>query len=316
MTHTTNQLAIKALENNDYDASLLLFKQAVEESRDIQSLNNLAYLYLSEGIRKEDGSWEDGEASAIKLLKECLTLTPASHFPYNMLGEAYLNLECWQEALDILEKSIALEPSTTSYHNAAAAAYHLQNIEKAANYYAMAAETSEYAKYMYAYCLIKLNQFQEATRVLEELTQEIDDYIGDVEIADLYMEMKQYHLAVSFFEKGWSSYAKDPVWVDRFIYALIQTGQNSKAQESIDEIIRENIRLIEEIRTDTDDDENWTEADREERIQELLAENSYFQKAILNISYGTIPPLHVQTSVLSECYWFGCARHGNPEYGD
>ena len=40
---TTNQLALEAIESNDYERALLLFQQAIRESRDVQSLHNLAF---------------------------------------------------------------------------------------------------------------------------------------------------------------------------------------------------------------------------------------------------------------------------------
>ncbi|MFC7680393.1 tetratricopeptide repeat protein [Paenibacillus sp. GCM10028914] len=318
MTITTNELAIEALENNDYDSSLHLFKQAVEESRNIQSLNNLAFLYISEGIRNEDRSWASGDLAAIELLRECISLNPISPFPYSLLGEAYLNLGRWQEATTVLEKAITFEsPSPIAYHNLATAAYGLHDIEKAALYYSKAAETEtdEYAKYAYAKCLIELNQIDEAGQVLDELINETEDYIGDVEIAELYLEMKQYENAVVFFEKGWDQYAKEPVWVDRFLYSLLQTGQHHKAEKFVQEVVNDNLKLIEEIHEDTGDDENWTLADRHERILEIHTENDHFRTLVGRLATGYVPSMYFQTAILSDCYWFGCARHGHPEYG-
>ncbi|WP_422659491.1 tetratricopeptide repeat protein [Paenibacillus sp. EC2-1] len=315
MNKTTNLRAIEALENNDYDSSLLLFKQAVEESRNIQSLNNLAFLYISEGIRNQEGFWECGDLPAIELLRECTSLHPSSHFPYSLIGEAYLNLEQWQEAVRALEKAVSFDPSSPiAYYNLAIAFYQLHDVEKAAFYFSKAADKSELAKYAYAKCLIDLNQFNEAGRILDALIHETDDYVGDVEIAELYVEMKQYGQAVVFFEKSWDEYAKEPVWVDRYIYSLLKMGQHHRIETSVQQITDDNLKLIEEIQMDTSEDEHWSLVDREERIRELVAENNHFHQIQHRISVGYTPPMHFQPSVLSDCYWFGCKRHSHPEY--
>lgn len=315
MNKTTNLRAIEALEDNDYDSSLLLFKQAVEESRNIQSLNNLAFLYISEGIRNEEGSWESGVLTAIELLRECTSLHPISHFPYSLLGEAYLNLEQWQDAVGALEKAVSFDPSSPiAYYNLAAAFYQLHDVEKAALYFFKAADKSELAKYAYAKCLIELNQFNEAGRILDALIHVTDDYVGDVEIAELYVEMKQYEQAVVYFEKSWDEYAKEPVWVERYIYCLLKKGHYHRIEMSVQQITHDNLKLIEEIQMDTSEDEHWTLADREERIHELVAENNHFHQIQHRISMGYSPPMHFQPSVLSDCYWFGCRRHNHSEY--
>ena len=82
---TTNQLALEAIESNDYERALLLFQQAIRESRDVQSLHNLAFFYVHEGIRNDQGCWEAAEDLAIELLKECIELQPRSYFPYHLL---------------------------------------------------------------------------------------------------------------------------------------------------------------------------------------------------------------------------------------
>lgn len=306
---TTNQSAIEALENNDYEMALYLFKKALEESRDVQSLNNLAFLYVHEGIRDEHRSWEHGEPHAIELLKECISFKPKSHFPYNLLGEAYLNLNQWQDAFEILKKAIGIQSTPEALHNLAVAAYHLNDVEQAAFYYAQAFGVNEYTKYGYAKSLIDTKQLDKAIRIIEELVIEEEDYVGDIEIADLYVEMGQFRLAVQYFEKGWSIYTKDPFWVNRFVYALMQNGQTIRAEELMNQVITENQNQIQEIKNEPDDD-----LDPRDNIQSLLADIENFKTIIKRISDGYIPPIHMQTTVLSNCYWFGCKRHGHPQY--
>jgi tetratricopeptide (TPR) repeat protein len=112
----TNQKAIELLEENKYDEALILFQKAVIESRDVQSLTNLAWIYVHE---------EDNYDAALELMEEAIQMKPTSHFPYNLLGEIYTWKEMWQNASDILLESIAITPSLEAYKNLGVANYHL-----------------------------------------------------------------------------------------------------------------------------------------------------------------------------------------------
>lgn len=46
----TNKKAIELLESNEYEEALNLFQMAVDECRNVQSLNNLAWIYRYEEI--------------------------------------------------------------------------------------------------------------------------------------------------------------------------------------------------------------------------------------------------------------------------
>ena len=45
---TLNKEALMLFENNQYDEALHLFEEAVKVERTVQSLNNLAWIYLYE----------------------------------------------------------------------------------------------------------------------------------------------------------------------------------------------------------------------------------------------------------------------------
>lgn len=111
MSTSTNRKAIECLEHNEYDAALALFQEALNESRDVQSLNNLAWVYYH-----EEGDIE----AALNLAKEAVELHPTSHFPYSLLGEMLVQKERWEEASAVLADSIAIEPSREAYNNLAA----------------------------------------------------------------------------------------------------------------------------------------------------------------------------------------------------
>ena len=73
-----NEKAIEMFEQNKYEEAMELFQQAVHESRDVQSLNNLAWMYFYE---------EENDDKALELIREVVKLNPSSYFPYNILGK-------------------------------------------------------------------------------------------------------------------------------------------------------------------------------------------------------------------------------------
>src|SRR4051812_38034871 len=107
---TLNKEALILFENNQYDKALNLFEKAVKVKRTVQSLNNLAWIYLYEE--------EDLQKGKI-ILEEVIVQKPKSHFPYNMLGEIAIKEGRWIEAKEILMKSLVLFHSTEAIHNLA-----------------------------------------------------------------------------------------------------------------------------------------------------------------------------------------------------
>ena len=299
-----NQKAIELLEENNYDESLKLFKKAVEISSDVQSLNNLAWIYCNE---------EDDDRSALALLVEVLNMNPKSHFPYNLLGEIYCRQEKWELAKDILEKAISIQSTKTAYNNLAVANYHLGNINDATKYFLLASEPSDYALYSHIKCLIELGNKSEAKRKLDAFSENDDEFVGEVDVADLYVELGCYEEAVKWFEKGWDVYAKQPEWVSRYVYSLIKLNNVTYAQKFFNETINEKMEEIQDM-TKEECDEDWTEDDKQERIKELQDEKEEFEHMFDKIMSGYTPPLEFFTSIQKACYLFGCKRHNHPEY--
>jgi hypothetical protein len=299
-----NQKAIELLEQNEYEESLKLFQEAVKISRDIQSLTNLAWIYCNE---------EYDDSKALDLLKEAVKMNPASYFPYNLLGEVYLRLEKWENAKEILEKSVATHPNKIAFNNLGIAYYHLGNLEDAANYFLLGSEPSDWSMYSYVKCLIELGNINEAKLKLDTFSENDDEFVGQVDVADLYVELNCHKEAVLWFEKGWDVYAKDPNWISRYIYSLVNLNNPTRAQQILYQTINEKIEEIKD-RYEEECDKEWTEIDKKERIKELLDEKKEYEQVFVRISEGYIPKMKYETSIMTECYLFGCKRHNHPEY--
>ncbi|MFT4413375.1 tetratricopeptide repeat protein [Fredinandcohnia humi] len=299
-----NRKAIELLEENQYDESLKLFKEAVEITRDVQSLNNLAWIYCYE---------EYDDTKALPLLDEAINTNPNSHFPYNLAGEIYCRQEKWESAKDILEKAISVQSSKTAYNNLAVANYHLGNIEDASKYFLLASEPSDFAFYSHVKCLIELGNSGEAKRKLDTFSENDDEFVGEVDVADLYVELSCYEEAIKWFEKGWNSYWKQPNWIARYIYSLLKINNPTRSQELLNEAINVKIEEIKDAHEE-ECDEDWTESDKQAHIKELLNEKKGYEQMFEKVSSGYVPAMEFDTSIQTACYLFGCIRHNHPEY--
>lgn len=298
-----NQKAIKFLEENLYDKALQCFREAVSVSREVQSLNNLAWFLSHE---------EDDYPAAFELLKEAVAMNPSSYFPYSMLGEVCLRLERWENARIALEKAIALHPTKEVYHNLGVAHYHLGNKEDAAQFFLLGSESSDFGLCFHIKCLIELGRAGEAKLVLDTFSEEDEEFIGEVDFADIYLEMGCLKEANQWFEKGWEVYAKDPKWISRWVYCFVQADNPDRASEILLEVLEERREQLEEAYTGTTVEE-WNEEDKEWYICDLLSDIEAFQR-ILEQFPPNLPPMDFETYCKTRCYLFGCGRHGHPEY--
>ncbi len=291
-------------EKNEYVEAMKLFHLAVDESRGVQSLNNLAWMYFYE---------EENDAKALELIKEVVKLNPSSYFPYNILGEIYTKQEKWEEAKEVLQKSISMQPSNEAFHNVAVAHYNLGELEKASEFFLRVAGDSDYIMYSYVKCLIDLGRAIEAKEKLDAFNRKSDDFVGEIHVADLYVELNCYKEAIQWFEKGYKEVWKSPNWIGRFVYALYKANNFTRINEVIRESIEAKTAEIEDVQNE-EVEENWTEKDKKELIEEYTEENHCYKKMIERIKSGYVPGLEFETYHIGACYLFGCKRHNHLEY--
>lgn len=300
----TNQRAIECLERNEYNDALRLFEKAVVESRNVQSLTNLAWIYLHEECNRE---------AALQLIKEAIVWNPKSHFPYNLLGEIYMEMENWQLALYALHQSIIIQPSDEAHNNLGVANYHLGQIQEASDYFLLCSKKSDYAMYSHVKCLIELGRKAEARIKLDTFSEDDDEFVGAVEMAELFLELDCFEESVRWFENGWESYWKSPNWVSRYVYALYKMNKLNRAREILKEVIQQKVVDINEAGKEVCDEE-WTEKENEEYLQQLLNEKHEYELMYEQITSGYKPSMIYNTSMITGCYLFGCKRHNHAEY--
>lgn len=74
---------------------------------------------------------------------------------------------------------------------------------------------SDYLMYTHIKCLIECRWKEEAYLKLKTFSKEADEFVGELDMADLFVEMDCFKEAINWFEKGWSSYSKGPYWISR-----------------------------------------------------------------------------------------------------
>ncbi|EEL52258.1 MULTISPECIES: tetratricopeptide repeat protein [Bacillus cereus group] len=299
-----NQQAIELLEKNEYEESLKLFKKAVQVSRDVQSLNNISWIYSYE---------EDDTELAFELMKEVINMKPTSYFPYNLLGEIYIKKKMWKDASNILLQSIAIQPSMEAYKNLGVAKYYLGELKEASEYFLMGASNSDYYMYSHIKCLIEMGNTAEAKYKLDLFSEEDENFIGEIEVAELYVEMGCFKEAIVWFEKGWKEYADEPRWISRYVYSLLKVNSLTSAEEIISKVTEQTEELIQDVLGE-ECCEAWTESDKEERVSELISNKEEYNHMIEKIMSGHTPQMEFEMPIATDCYLFGCQRHNHTEY--
>lgn len=299
-----NEKAIETFEQNKCEEAIELFQRAVHESRGVQSLNNLAWMYFYE---------EEDDDKALELIREVVKLNPSSYFPYNILGDIYIKQKKWEEAKEVLQKSISIQPSGEAFHNVAVAHYNLGELEQASEFFLRVAGDSDYIMYSYVKCLIDLGRTTEAKEKLDAFNRKSDDFVGEIHVADLYVELNCYKEAIQWFEKGYKEVWKSPNWIGRFVYALYKANHFTRINEVIRESIEAKTAEIEDVQNE-EVEENWTEKDKKELIEEYTEENNCYKTMIERIKSGYVPELEFETDYIGGCYLFGCKRHNHLEY--
>ncbi|MFD1030784.1 tetratricopeptide repeat protein [Metaplanococcus flavidus] len=301
---TLNKQANEAYVNYEYEKALALFQEAARKFRDVQSMNNLACFIWAE---------EEDAEQALDLLEETMGLGAASHFPYSLMGEIYTKQGQWSKANELLLKALTIEPTKAAYQNLAVANYQLGYMEEAAAYFLLAADQSDFSLYSHAKCLIEIGKKAEAIKVLDTFSEVDEEFVGAVDLADLYLEAGEKELAVLWFEKGWDHYYREPSWINRYVSALFKLERRRDAQEIIRKAIALNTVDLEEIKGQ-EVDEDWTISDKQEAIEEHLQKEKEYREVWNLLLSGHVPEMDFEPSYKSACYLFGCLRHNHEEY--
>ncbi|MBY0223119.1 hypothetical protein ABZ756_05045 [Mammaliicoccus sciuri] len=299
-----NKKALQLFENNQYDEALSLLEKVAKAERTVQSLNNLAFMYLYE---------EEDVNRAKPLLEEVVLKKPQSHFPYSMLGEIAIREKQWIVAKDYLQKSIDIFPTPENIHNLAVAQYHLGDFEMAAAGFNRVAKDSDVSSWYEVLARIENKDYDTAQSILDQWNDQSDDYAGAIEAADAYVEMNCFEKARDMFEKEWDEYAVTPYVISRYAYTLFRLDVVQSCHARIQQGIEKKCIEIEEVKQE-ECDEHWSELDKQEIIDELRQECTELHQLFPKLQSGYRPPIEIELNPTGGCYLFGCQLHMHEEY--
>jgi len=313
-----NRLAIAKMETQGCEKALEVFKKAAESCPTVQSLNNLGYFYLYEGEPNDDGSFSCASSKAIDVLEQATSLNPTSEYPFSLLGKAYLVAKRDKEAEEVLIKAVSLAPDQANQNNLGIALYRQGRIEEAAYWFSKAQLSSSSGDISfkphlnYGVCLAQLGRTIDAEKIADFLitNDEAKDDIDLLDVSQIYYETLKYSKVVELFDNYQYSWSFD--WAIIYLFCLTQCQRKSQAETLLKEAIHNNLLEIEEIKVD--DDDEWTEQERMDRIKDLALEIDKYREEYSKIVAGDRPPVNFQPYEVSKCYLFGCYRHNNPEY--
>lgn len=314
-----NDLAIALIEINNYEEAFVQFKKAADIHPNVQSLNNLAYFYYTEGEPLVEGGWRIKEKEAIELLQKVIQHNPSTYFSYNLLGEIYTENHNYEQAIEVLSKAISIQPTLENLNNLGVCYYKTSMLHQAAEYfYKSNSKRSENNFSLnpllsYGICLAKLGEREEAIKIANQLlvlNQQLEENLED-QIADIYYITGDYNEFVSIYSKlNLLSYTVD--WMPPYLFSLKELGLLDKIEETVEFIIKHKEKEMQE--TLVDDEEDWEPGRKEEYINELQMEMDFLRNLQKQIIKGKRPSFNYQPSVETGCYLFGCKRHKNPNY--
>ena len=300
--YSGNAKALLLLEQGEYEEAFTLFEKLVEEHREVQSLNNLAFMYIDvEEYQK-----------AKALLEEVLILNPKTYFPYNMLGEIALAEGDLALAESYLIKSLSIQFSDEAAHNLGIVYFYQGHYLKAASCFAKCTNPFDMSKSYEVYSWLKAGQYLKVKEILASWRPEINQFVTTTQIADFYIEIGEYSLAKEWFLIDWSN-GYNPLYnVLRFTYTLMQLGEEESARKIVDKALTLKARQIMQEQKEVWED--TTDEDKERWLAELQGHKDMLQPLVEQIKQGYIPPFEFDLFPISDCYLFGSKRHGHPEY--
>jgi tetratricopeptide (TPR) repeat protein len=306
-----NSIAIGYFENPsmlDENEDLHYFELAYKTKNTIKSAHNLSwYLYFE---------WGE-QTRAIIIQKECVELNPKTFYPYYQLGYMLLDQKQFKEAIPYLEKANQIENQRDITHNLGYCYFQLEQFEKSRDIFSIAVTELDIENRS----LFNLALAEYECKNLEKVKSIADKLIKKIEI-NQHSTISGYEVGLLYFllndfEKTTDCLIKQGIdgidlldW-DDLSYSLYQTNKTIWSKQ-INKSIQERTEWIEEIKSNHEDWSEYSNQEKEERLNELRTEIQENENALKNET--TKPKPEINKSLLVEncgCLMFDCKRHGN-----
>ncbi|MCJ8280338.1 MAG: hypothetical protein MJK14_10630 [Rivularia sp. ALOHA_DT_140] len=316
-TDIMNSLAIGYLNNPSLvkdKEDLKLVERAYRTKKTIKSTHNLAWFYDSE-------CWGTLE-KAIQIQQECISMNPKSFYPYFQYGHMLLRNKQYLEAIKNLEIAYLKQKSREIAHNLGTAYAMQGDFNSAKNYLIKAANQGDIennSKYNLAIVKIKLEEKEEALKIVESLKQIIVDGSSRFDNIDVFELAYLYYLSNDEDKAydccnlcNWNQYG---IFSWQHVPYLIYKKDIEKYHQLVNSEIEERKTWVKEINQNHQSWDDYNEAEKQERLIELKSEINQLNN--LEIEFAADKPnIDINNQYFLEsygCLLFGCSFHGNLE---
>ena len=316
-----NSVAIGYLENydqrsdkEDYD----YFEKAYNIKKTVKSTHNFAWFLYFEWSEIE-WRWKQNSAinKAIKIQKECLELNPKTYYPYYLLGYMLLDQKQFKEAIPYLEKANQINNQRDITHNLGYCYSQLEQFEKAKDLFILSVtelDIENRSLFNLALAEYKCNNLKKVKLIAEKLS-EINQHltiISGYEIGLLYFLLDDFKKASECLIKQGID-GIDLVDWNYLSYSLYKTDKTIW-EKQISKSIKERKEWIKEIKSNHEDWSDYTDKEKQERLNELQTEiqirEIFLENGMTKLEQEIIKSFCVE---YCGCLMFDCKRHGNKE---
>lgn len=316
-----NKLALFYFENYDLKTDkedFDFFEKAYNLKKTVKSTHNLAWFLYFEWSEIE-WRWKQNNAveHAIQIQAECIGLNPKSYYPYYQYGYMLLDQKKYNDAIPFLDKAFNIEKHRDIIHNVGYCYFQMEEFQKAKDFFTQSAtdlDTENKSLYNLALTEWKLNNTEQVMQIANKLYQQIE--------TNVHKTISGYEIGLLFFLLDDFQKASDCLilqgidgidlmdWAD-LSYSLYITD-NKLWRKKFENSITERKKWCLELKSNHDDWSDYTEDEKQERLNELKEEIK--KREVILYNGMPKPSVDISKNVWYEycgCLLFDCQTHNN-----
>lgn len=264
---------------------------------------------------------------AVRLLKKVVALNPGTYYPYAILGTAFMKMGHTGRALSAFEKAAAIEANPVNLNNLGAALYMAGRAADAAPHFSRACsvelpeDDALGAQISLGFCLALTGHEEEALQTADGLAGRAGLWLPDV--AGIFYAAGANEQAVTVFSECLAGpFSKTLDWIEPDMCALAKCGRLAEAGAIRDQVLKESSDWIADLKEElrkkepntTNDFSTFKRRGIPATIRAEKEKMSQIRKASKRAATGHHAVYTFHPALLQECWFFGCLRHGNPDY--
>ncbi len=241
-----NQMALKALCEQDFLTAQSLFRKNKRENPNYLTYHNLGVFYYFNGMEWANGKVRSAEKQAIRLLYKAQNYHVAASLNYAILGTIYFRQKKYEAAFTAFRSSVKLEENWIRQYNLGITLYYLEKYDEAANClkrtYELCTDLEE-KKEIYSIYAITVSLYDNplAKKLLYDIIKSDQTFPMPVmvNIFLLAYQCGDYRLAIEWFEKTLPEWVVDTDELAIAFDCYSKVGNEKRAQEILNARIDE-----------------------------------------------------------------------------